>query len=629
MKKWKLTFAAAFVALAMLASCGTSTTTEKATTAAPTTEARKAPETEAPETKAPETEAPETEAPETEAPETEAPETEAPETEAPETEAPETEAPETEAPETEAPETEAPAADLEPITVTMAGLIPLNWNDYPDNAQAKYIQDTFGITIEIVDISERKEAVLASGDLPDVFIIETNEVAPLIESGFIIPLDDLLLEYGDNIFPSEDVKDYQREAIFDGENIYGLTNFYIEGTSGSLWTQSWGLNVDWERYAAIGYPEVKADVDEIYQVLVDMVNVNPTTEDGLPVYAIAYPTIEMRGQSLYGSSPLGYYSSNNFTGIDCWTGEISLLYTDPDSFLWQFNHMYWKLNQDGLLDPDSFAMDFDADSLKAVNGQYVSTLYHDITGNATRLKAAEGVAGGFQYIPMEGSCLWTGADFSYGTRNLRCISSKAEHPERIMQLLNWVYSDEGTRLITSGIEGETWDYNDDGEPILTDEACEAYQQMNDFYYDSGLAFRWNGGFTGEHSDGYDVNLFGELNYLQRNETALEASVREHYGMSMVEVVEQMVEDGKLCTQGTPDMRVINALGTLPDDLNRILNEVDATMIEGLVQCVLAEDEDTYFAMRDALIEQIIGMGMDQVDDWFVTNYEELYEKYNG
>ena len=518
-------------------------------------------------------------------------------------------------------------SDLEPMTITVSGVLPIAWNDYPDNSQARYIKDNFGITIQVIDISERKEALMASGDLPDIFIIESNEVQPLIESGFILALDDLVAEYAPNIFPSEDVLNYQREAMGDGEHIYGLTNYYVEGTAGSLWTQSWGMNVDWERYAAIGYPEMTADIDSLYQVMKDMVAVKPETDDGLPVYAIAYPTIEMRGQSLYGSSPLGYYSSNNFTGINCWTGELEMLYTNPDSFTWQFNYMYWKLNQDGLLDPDSFLQDFDTDSLKAVNGQYVATLYHDITGNATRLKAAEGVAGGFQYIPIAGSCAWTGADFTYGNRNLRCIASSCKSPERVMQLLSWVYTPEGTRLITSGVEGETWNYDENGVPTLTEDAIGAYQQMDARYYDYGLAFRWNAGYTGNAADGYNVDLFREVAYLSQNATALEKSVAEHYGMYMVEKVEKMIEDGEICTQGTANMRVINALSTLPDDMQRILNEVDQVMNEGMVQCVLAPDEDAYFAMKEALIDQIKGMGMEQVEAWFISNYDELMEKY--
>ncbi len=519
----------------------------------------------------------------------------------------------------------------EPITITMAGVLPMEWNDYPDNAQAKFIKENFGITIEIIDISERKEAMMASGDLPDVFIIESNELPPLIESGFILPLDDLFEEYGKDIVPEVDgMMDYLRGAMGDGEHIYAITGFGLPAgeldLSGSLWTQNWGLNVDWERYKELGCPEVGAGVDAIYDILVQLVNVKTTTDEGLPVYAIAYPTIEMRGRSLYACGPLGLYSANNFIGINCWDGSLSLLYTDPESCMWQFEHMYWKLNQDGLLDPDSFMMDFDSDSLKAVNGQYVSTLYHDITGNATKLKASEGVAGGFQYIPTEDSCIWAGGDGLYGGRNCRCIATSCKYPERVVELFNWAYNPENGRIRHSGFEGQTWNYVD-GVPTLTDEACEAYAQMNEDYYNLGLAFGWNGGRGEKCADGYAQDLFSEIDYLSRNMTALEKDVQAQYGMSMVERVAKMYEDGKVTSQALVNFRVINNLQTLPTDLQRILNEVDATLNEGMVQCVMAPDEDTFFATRDALIAQVTEMGMDQVNDWFVTNYNELMAQY--
>ena len=298
--------------------------------------------------------------------------------------------------------------DREPITITVSTILPQKWNDYPDNSVAKYIREKFGITIEVIDISERKEALMASGDLPDIFIIESNEVLPLIESGFILPLDDLLAKYdaAQYFYPPnkiEEVMDFQRREIFKSDHIYGLTGGYSEaGPDASLLTQQWGLNVDWERYGQVGYPELEADVDQVYQLLVDMVNVKPTTDDGLPVYAIAYPTIEMRGQSLYHTYSLGYFPLTSYMAIDCKTKEMSMLYTDPASANWQYNHMYWKLNQAGLLDQDSFLQDFDTDSLKAVNGQYVATLYHDITGNATAMKASQGIPGGVPIYSFKG-----------------------------------------------------------------------------------------------------------------------------------------------------------------------------------------------------------------------------------
>ena len=123
--------------------------------------------------------------------------------------------------------------DREPITITVSTILPQKWNDYPDNSVAKYIREKFGITIEVIDISERKEALMASGDLPDIFIIESNEVLPLIESGFILPLDDLLAKYdaAQYFYPPnkiEEVMDFQRREIFKSDHIYGLTGGYSE-----------------------------------------------------------------------------------------------------------------------------------------------------------------------------------------------------------------------------------------------------------------------------------------------------------------------------------------------------------------------------------------------------------------
>ncbi len=519
--------------------------------------------------------------------------------------------------------------DREPITITVATILPQQWNDYPDNSVAKYIYDKFGITIEVVDISERKEALMASGDLPDIFIIEANEVVPLIESGFILPLDDLIEKYNaaQYLFPPtkiEEVMDFQRREVFHSDQIYGIMGYSEAGPDASLGTQQWGLNVDWERYAEVGYPELNADVDEVYQLLVDMVAVKPATDDGLPVYAIAYPTIEMRGQSLYHTYSLGYYPLTPYMAVDCKTEEMIALYTDPESPNWQYNHMYWKLNQDGLLDPDSFLQDFDSDSLKAVNGQYVSTLYHDITGNATAQKAVNGVAGGFQMLPLKGCTTdmtfeESEANKGLGIGNLRCISSKTKYPDRIMEFMTWLFSPEGGRIVTSGLEGETWNYVD-GVPTLTEEACIAHQEMNDFYYDSGIGFGWNGSGGGS-PDGYCTNLFDEQSFLLKYASAMEKDVAAHYGMSMMEKIMKMHENGELYDHDFLYAPAQAAANTLPTDLQMILNEVDVVMDEGMMACVLAKDEATYFKMRDDLIAKVTEMGMDKVNEWYLTTYE--------
>lgn len=528
------------------------------------------------------------------------------------------------------------ASDLEPITLNVATIISMSWNDYPDNTVAEYIRDKFGITFNVIDISERKDALMASGDLPDIFIIESNEVVPLIESGFIMPLDELMEKHDATsvFFPPaklEETIEFQKKNVFQSDHIYGIMGYDYGGMGGNLGTQQWGLNVDWERYAQLGYPEIEADVDQIYQLLVDMVKLKPTTDNGLPVYAIAYPTIGMRGNSLYSGHSLGYYPITEYAHVNCKTQEIDMIYTNPESDIWQYNHMYWKLHQDGLLDPDSVNAnpenEFSNNSLKAVNGQYVATLYHDITGDATATKASEGVAGGFEFIPVKG-CTVDGTfhvsdeNLGKGVGNLRCISSKTQYADRIMEFMKWWYTPEGTRVLTTGVEGDTWNYVD-GVPTLTEQAKVAKQegQNNDYYFSSGIRFGWNGGSGEPHPDGYCTNLFDEQSYLLEYASALEKDVSAHYGMTMTDKVIKMHEDGELYDHDFLNGNATAAVTTPPDDIQRTLNSITTEMYEGMAACIMdAKTEDEYFEMRDALIKKVTEMGMDKVNEWFLDTY---------
>lgn len=293
--------------------------------------------------------------------------------------------------------------------------------------------------------------------------------------------------------------------------------------------------------------------------------------------------------------------------------------------------MYWKLHQDGLLDPDSINAnpenEFDNNSLKAVNGQYVATLYHDITGNATATKASEGVAGGFEFIPLKG-CTVDGTfeiseeNLGKGVGNLRCISSKTKYADRIMEFMKWWYTPEGSRILTTGVEGDTWNYVD-GVPTLTEEAKVAkYEgQSNDYYFSSGIRFGWNGGTGEPHPDGYSVNLFDEQSYLLEYASAMEKDVAAHYGMTMTEKVIEMHDKGELYDHDFLNGNATAAVNTLPDDLQRILNTVDTQMYEGMAACITeAKTEEEYFQMRDDLIKAVKETGMDKVNEWFLTTY---------
>ncbi len=57
---------------------------------------------------------------------------------------------------------------------------------------------------------------------------------------------------------------------------------------------------------------------------------------------------------------------------------------------------------------------------------------------------------------------------AYASWQTDAITTNCEHPEKAMQLLDYLNSEEGARLIYSGVEGVHWEYDENGVPQLTD-----------------------------------------------------------------------------------------------------------------------------------------------------------------
>ena len=73
-------------------------------------------------------------------------------------------------------EAEGSGADSGGIVEVTGGFGNWKWNDYPDNPVSQYIQDTLGVKY-VRDgwrSGDEKAVRLASGDLPDMFIIEPS-----------------------------------------------------------------------------------------------------------------------------------------------------------------------------------------------------------------------------------------------------------------------------------------------------------------------------------------------------------------------------------------------------------------------------------------------------------------------
>lgn len=118
-------------------------------------------------------------------------------------------------------------ASNEPITLTF---FDKNTGDKFDNAVAAEITKRTGISIEIQqptgNPAEKLNLMLASDDLPDMILFERSSdlVTKYIESGAIIPLNELIEKYGPDV--TEMYGDVLNKTRYKDGNNYYLSNWY-------------------------------------------------------------------------------------------------------------------------------------------------------------------------------------------------------------------------------------------------------------------------------------------------------------------------------------------------------------------------------------------------------------------
>ncbi len=158
------------------------------------------------------------------------------------------------------------------------------------NFMTRYIKNKLGIVITY-DLEARgdeqynamMELAIQSHDLPDVFLVNREQLVSLVERDMIADLTDLYPQYATSLLRSiYDATDGKalREATFDGR-LYALPNIGIEADAPMyLWVRQ-----DWMDKLALAPPSTLEDIETIARAFIerdpDGNNVNDTL--GIPV----------------------------------------------------------------------------------------------------------------------------------------------------------------------------------------------------------------------------------------------------------------------------------------------------------------------------------------------------------
>lgn len=413
-----------------------------------------------------------------------APETVAPETAAPAPAAPEEGSQAESAMESAAPEhTFAEGAGVFPIadgdkTITIwDGWFPFfaafGMESYEDTMFFQVMEERTGVKTEFMlenaeTAVEKFNLMVAGGDYCDLMHdVDTNYTGGLDtawEDDVIIAIDDLIDEWMPNYYEMLHSQDTFISDLTSNEgNIYQIA---ILRERASLPDYGLQIRQDWLDDLGLERPKT---YDEYYDVLTAfkneknasapmMLSRNGTYQGNFFAsgYGIAAPPIQMGtpffqidGKIKFGPMEEGY--KKYLTTLAKWYGE-GLIYKD-----------FYTYVDSNTNPPDDLVLN-DQMGLYGLNTQDIPNRYSEVVGNNKDIV----VVGAYDPVEKEGDTLHFSQDRGASAGGGYCISTHCEDPELVARWADYIYSPEGQILSNYGVEGETFDYNDEGEPELND-----------------------------------------------------------------------------------------------------------------------------------------------------------------
>ena len=512
---------------------------------------------------------------------------------------------------------------------------------------AKLLKDKFNVGFNIITSSEggsdRFATQMISGNLGDlIFLAENNgqqHLSEAIEAGLIMDISSMLEEYAPNITNNYPLLLQKARIQFgEGTKVYAIgqdavptsQELQIDGGTDSWW----GPYGRWDLYTRLGYPEMKT-IEDLLPVLQQMHDLEPVNADGEPTYAMSLWK-DWDGGSMMAATQFyaifGYGDQMNYVFPHA-TEDSYITLLDEDGIYFRTLKFYFDLNQLGLLDPDSITQTFSEVTTKEQTGRVLFNWFNPIKANFnTAERLAEGKA--VTLLPMSTQCNYgyTGKPYGYG--RTVSIGSKCEQPERLLKIIDWMFSDEGLMESYNGPKDGTWTYDESGAPVLTELGWACYNdQMTEMPEELGGGTFYEGMNKGFYtypsinfnlsSTGYPVNRDLWPCVLSKEMPEIISDWSEHMDGALTSI-EAMIKKGIIVK--TINQAVFSTEEPLQMDaiLQQKASQVGTVITEYSWKMVLAADENEFNALKAEMISKAKGLGYDEVVAFGVLQNEQLF-----
>jgi putative aldouronate transport system substrate-binding protein len=392
------------------------------------------------------------------------------------------------------------ALDTSPITLKVYAKYAW-WGRKGDNLTqsltGKELTKLTGITWDVItpptgDEEQTKlNVMLSSGDYPDMMLLDKDAILrKYIETGALIPLDELIEKYGPDI-QKEVTMDYLK--IFRGkyaadDKLYFLPNQFATDAK-TFQGFGTGFAIREKIYEEIGKPAIKT-TDDLYNVLktIQAKNIKVNGKDMIP--------IEISGvyQLLAGvfGTRLAPIGDGAFSVQD--DGTTTHLINDPKmKEAFRFAN---KLFREKLMDQEEYTQGAEAGTEKSNQGRYAVYGHTNCYGWITDIINAQLEKTVQDKMVMLETPLAPGVEKAQMTFvglsgwNVLGITKNCKYPERALSMMNLLSSEKGQIMGRIGPEGVVWT-NTDGKITLTPEYKEKAAKDRDAFNKEVGFDQWN------------------------------------------------------------------------------------------------------------------------------------------
>lgn len=360
--------------------------------------------------------------------------------------------------------------------VTFDWYINYSWfnTEWGQNAVSKAITEKTGVNINFItpqgNEEEKLNSLIAGKSLPDLITLGWWEpkINEMIQGNMVYALNELADKYDPYFWKVADDQAVSWYTQADG-NIYGypcssVTPDDVKENDNIGSNQTFLVRKD--IYEAIGSPDMTTPEG---------------FENAVKKAAKAFP--EIGGKPLI---PIGAHSFDetgnvsfdkymqNFLAVPYEKdGKLYDRYTDPEYIEWL--KMFNRLSREGYLSTDVFIDQRVQMEEKIAEGRYFCMMYQ-YTDLAAQQKSLYTKDPNSIYIAVDGPKNSRGDDHVLPTNTVcgwtvTMVSKNCKNPERAIEFIDYMISEEGQKMVYLGIEGVTYDVID-GKEVVKPEVME-------------------------------------------------------------------------------------------------------------------------------------------------------------